>query len=315
MCQTQDRISPHVGSAEWLVQEGNPQTVANIAWACAVLGVHLPTFFSEIDRNAKRFVEEAYPQEIANVVWACATLGVVDDSPQLFEELEQCSEWFVSEGSPQAIANAAWACATLNIQSPKLFSEIDKRSEWLVEKGNPQNVENTLWAFSALNISTTNMHSQVQKLESIHKDRIRKKENPVIARNKRITDLGRKNNWQGILVIHDKEKDGFDHVNYATTMSYLGRIQSVNRNDLAFHAFLEDLAQKLESRGITWVGARGAANIINSLATMELRSPTARRIALFISKEANADWLIHHGISEDIAKTVWACATLGIFWR
>ena len=79
---------------------------------------------------------EGDPQAVANVAWACAKLGF--EAPNLFAEIELRSKWLVETGNPQNVANTAWACATLGFEAPNLFAEIELRSKWLVEEGNPQ---------------------------------------------------------------------------------------------------------------------------------------------------------------------------------
>eukprot|EP00978_Attheya_sp_CCMP212_P000690 scaffold1386_cov55-Attheya_sp.AAC.1 len=72
----------------------------------------------------------------------------------------------------------------------------------------------------------------------------RKGFNPAIPRNKKISELGRNRQWKEMLLIHEKEKEGFDNVNYATMMSQLGRIRFVDRQDPLFRAFLDDLGNQ-----------------------------------------------------------------------
>jgi hypothetical protein len=81
-------------------------------------------------------VENGNPQSVVNTAWACATLRI--NSPEMFEAIEKRAEWLVENGNPQDVANTVWACAKLNVKSPKIFEAIEKRAEWLVEKGNPQ---------------------------------------------------------------------------------------------------------------------------------------------------------------------------------
>jgi hypothetical protein len=38
--------------SQWLVKEGNLQDVANIAWACATLGIQSAKLFSEIEKHS-----------------------------------------------------------------------------------------------------------------------------------------------------------------------------------------------------------------------------------------------------------------------
>ena len=143
------------------VKEGNPQAVANVAWACAKLGFEAPNLFAEIERRSEWLVEEGNPQNVANTAWACATLGF--EAPNLFAEIERRSKWLVEEGNPQDVANTAWACATLGFEAPNLFAEIECRSKWLVEKGNPQNVANTAWACAELGYEAPELFAEIER--------------------------------------------------------------------------------------------------------------------------------------------------------
>ena len=57
------------------MEEGNPQDVANTAWACATLGYEALELFIELDRHADRLIEHANPQEISNTCYAIAVSG------------------------------------------------------------------------------------------------------------------------------------------------------------------------------------------------------------------------------------------------
>jgi hypothetical protein len=148
-------------NAKIMVEEGNPQNVASVAWACVTLGFQSPRLFSEIERRASWLVEEGNPQNIANTAWAFATLGV--QSPTLFSEIDRRAFWLVEEGNPQAVANTAWACATLDFQSPRLFSEIERRASWLAEDGKPQAVANTAWACATLDFQSPKLFSAIER--------------------------------------------------------------------------------------------------------------------------------------------------------
>eukprot|EP00978_Attheya_sp_CCMP212_P020514 scaffold58843_cov28-Attheya_sp.AAC.1 len=56
-----------------------------------------------------------------------------------------------------------------------------------------------------------------------------------------------------MLFIHEKENEGFNHVNYATTMSQLGHNRYVDHQDPFFRAFLDDLGNQVEVRGLRWL--------------------------------------------------------------
>jgi hypothetical protein len=80
----------------------------------------------ELNKNAKWLVEEGDPQHVANSVWACAKLGVA--APMLFDALNKNDKWLV-EGDPQNVANSVWACATLGVAAPMLFNALNKNAK------------------------------------------------------------------------------------------------------------------------------------------------------------------------------------------
>jgi RAP domain len=170
----------------------------------------------------------------------------------------------------------------------------------------------------------------------------------AIARNKKIVELGKKQQWKKMLIMHEQESSQFDTVNYATMMSQLGRIRYFDRRDPLFQQFMDELALKIETDGQEWSG-RDMANIAHSIAKMQLRSHTAKRILSFVSTpdsslqllfqsgtrsvantawafatlrtdaprffsaiEYKSDWLVEEGNPQDVANTAWAFATLGM---
>jgi len=49
--------------------------------------------------------------------------------------------------------------------------------------------------------------------------------------NERLIKPGKTHDWEGILEIHETERNHFSHVNYATTMNQLGKSQSILRKN------------------------------------------------------------------------------------
>ena len=147
--------------AAQFVEEGAPQAVSNVAWACATLDFESPKLFAEIESRSKWLVEEGNPQDVSNVALACAKLGV--EAPELFAKIERQSKWLVEEGNTQDVANTAWAFAKLNVEAPDLFAEIERQSKWLVEKGNPQAVANTAWACATLGFEAPKLFAEIER--------------------------------------------------------------------------------------------------------------------------------------------------------
>ena len=53
-----------------------------------------------------------------------------------------------------------------------------------------------------------------------------------------------------MLSLYQEKSKQYDNVNYATTMSQLGRIRSLNKSDPSFLGFVEDLANLIEEKGL-----------------------------------------------------------------
>jgi hypothetical protein len=121
----------------------------------------------------------------------------------------------------------------------------------------------------------------------------------AIAINKKITELGRNRQWKEMLLIHKKEKESFDGVCYATMMSQLGRIRSVDSRNPNFSAFLDDLGNQVKVRGFRWLGPRGVGNIMNTIGKMNLKNHNTSRI-LFSQLEKHAEWFVQEGNPQDL---------------
>jgi len=134
------------------------QAVANIAWACAALGVQSPSLFRAIDESAESLIKSGEPQHIASMAWACAALNV--PSPNLFLAIEERAEWIVKSGrKSREISDTAFAFAMLGVHSPPLFQAIDGHSPWLVRFGTPQEVADTCRAFSSVGVRPSRLFS------------------------------------------------------------------------------------------------------------------------------------------------------------
>ena len=122
-----------------------------------------------------------------------------------------------------------------------------------------------------------------------------------------------KGEWKEMLDLFAKEKDKFSNVNYATMMSRLSRTRSLLLDDPLYKAFVINLADQMDKRGLQWMGTQGAANIVYSIAKMKPRSTKeTRHVAALISTEENARWMIERGRPQEIANMAWSFAKLGI---
>ena len=82
----------------------------------------------------------------------------------------------------------------------------------------------------------------------------------------------------------NKNKRALTMSTMLTLMSQLGRIQSLDRSDPRFLAFLQALATMIEERGLPWIQTRSASNIIHAIGKMQLRNPSTKSILEWISK-------------------------------
>ena len=136
-------------------------------------------------------------------------------------------------------------------------------------------------------------------------------QNPNIAINKRLVALGKKGQWEELLIYAEQERRIFNNVNCATLMSQLGRIRSLDRSDLRFRDFLQGLAKTVEEQGLPWIQARQAATIVHAIGKMKLRNPSTRKILEWISEPAIAARFVQEGTPQAVANVAWACAKLG----
>jgi len=125
-----------------------------------------------------------------------------------------------------------------------------------------------------------------------------------------MTELGRQKDWNGLLELIIEEQINLNNVNYATTMSQLGRISSFDKSDPRFLSFLNVLTLVLEKRGLSWMGVRETANIVHAIAKMGLQNQSTRHIFDWVSQPEVATQLVNEGNPQAVANTAWAFATL-----
>lgn len=106
--QSQSLLEPTCQRVLLLLQEYNPQQVANSLWGTAKLGVR----HAAVERLCQRVLElmsQFDAQKLANSIWGLANLQV-SHTPLLREASRHCQR---HELSAQHCANVAWACAHL----------------------------------------------------------------------------------------------------------------------------------------------------------------------------------------------------------
>jgi hypothetical protein len=58
----------------------------------------------------------------------------------------------------------------------------------------------------------------------VSKSALRTNKSVAVARNKQILALGRNRKWREIISLYQEESAHYNNINYATTMSQLGKI-------------------------------------------------------------------------------------------
>jgi hypothetical protein len=314
--------------AEWLVEGGMPQTIANTAWAFATLNTAAPLLFKKIEERAAFLVENGNLQDIATTTWAFATLNT--PAPILFKKIEERASFLVENGKPKEIANIALAFAKLNTPAPILFKKIEERASFLVKKGNGQTIGMLGSAFSLLNYDvpaqfaaflsrpghySKNVSEEASNLTNSGALSPKQLKAVNIDINQRLNDAG--DDWRGILSVYTAESARFNHMNWSATLSKLGRIMGRDAASMksvklsfAYRDLIHNLSRamvaspKLEKFG----DARAVSNIVHALAKMQATGDDVNFIMQAV--EANAEWLVGNQNTQEIANTAWAFAKL-----
>ena len=144
--------------AEDIMRRGTPeslsnpqrlaQSVANISWAMARIGVRSPGVFEAISKRADWLVDNGSPQAINNIIWAFATSKVI--GRRMFTAVEERACYLVDNALvAQDVSGLAWAFGKMQCEAPALCVAVDWRSD-LVVKGGTQEIANTAFAFAKL---------------------------------------------------------------------------------------------------------------------------------------------------------------------
>lgn len=134
--------------------------------------------------------------------------------------------------------------------------------------------------------------------------------------NKMILECG--TDWSTILDLVQAKGESFNNVNHATVMIRLRKARHmVNKSDPRFVAYLERLADLLESQGLDWIQTRPCSNILHAIATMGLhqRNVNAQRVLQWISTPDTVVSFVHRAKPDEIALVVWAFAKFGVVAR
>ena len=144
-----------------IVECGNPQNIANTAWAVATMRIETPQLFDAIDKDPACVIADGTAQTIANTAWAFATLGI--ECPNLFKAIDKDPACVIADGTAQAIANTAWAFATLKADGTTFFLAVDESAIRLVKQGTTQNIANTAWAFASQGMQAPSLCLQIEE--------------------------------------------------------------------------------------------------------------------------------------------------------
>jgi hypothetical protein len=125
----------------------------------------------------------------------------------------------------------------------------------------------------------------------------------------KIVTYGMKGNWMAILILFQKEGKNFDNINFATAISQLAKIRSLEKQDTLFLQFLEAMEANLQDPD---EDPKCYANVAHGLAKLNLRDNDITGRVFYRLADANvAKRFVDKGNAQHIANTAWACATLG----
>jgi hypothetical protein len=141
--------------------------------------------------------------------------------------------------------------------------------------------------------------------------------------NQRIASQG--SDWLGILSIYSAEHDTFSDVNWATTMSKLGRVAGRDRTQMkrsdGYRAFVRDLSLKMTASPdlrhfALSGGVQAISNIMHAFAKLKVPTKDKNIAAVLSTVDSNSKWIVEaaveKGYTQAISNTAWAFATLDV---
>jgi len=164
-----DKVATGVTS-ERICSTGNPQAIANTAWAFAKIGMKAPYFFAHAmsSRNVERLTKVGNAQAISNTLWAMARLG--HSGPGIcraIEDREVASKIIASERS-QNVASVLWALSKFHYECPVFVRCVCENIEEIAHRGSVQGLSNIAYAFADLGYFEDAIFDEVSK----HADRV-----------------------------------------------------------------------------------------------------------------------------------------------
>jgi hypothetical protein len=293
---------------------GDVQAVSNIMHAFAVLKVPsaaIAEVLSTVNNNSTWLVESGETKAIACTAWAVAKLNF--PAPTLFEKIDEHASSFVDTGDAEIVANMAWAFTAVNIPAPSLFRKIDERLTFFEKNGNPVEIGKypSLDAENTPTLVAENGPSLVATPTLLSESSGARKSSPREI-NERILALGSFSNWRDILSVYSAEHEAFNDVNWATTISKLGRVGGKDRTSMKhseeYAAFIRDLSLKMTAspKLRNFGGVRQVSTIVHALAKLEVPSEDMAEVLSTVN--SNSKWLVENGEPQAIANMAWAFA-------
>ena len=132
-----------------------------------------------------------------------------------------------------------------------------------------------------------------------------------IGLNKQIME--RERDWKELLTFAETEGGNWNGMNYATTVSKLGRFKGKElramRRDARYPKMIKSLERVMTSSPLSEFGegARHVANVMHALA--KLKQPNK---AIMSKVNEEAEWMVKAGEPQHIANTAWAFATMDV---
>jgi len=131
--------------------EFNPQELMNMSWAFATLSVFNRTLMEAISAAAIRKIGEFNPHDLSGLAWSFSIMGY--RNVPLMAALSAAAITRITEFKPQDLANMAWSFANLGFQDEPLLTAISAAAIASMSDFRPQDLGNTFWAFAKLEIA------------------------------------------------------------------------------------------------------------------------------------------------------------------
>lgn len=143
-----------------------------------------------------------------------------------------------------------------------------------------------------------------------------------IQLNRRIIKCGKNEDWSGILEIYDQTGNKkFNYVNYATSLSHLGRLAALmDYEDERLEKLIQDIALQLEQppppKTVPWWEVREISNVFHALSKFPLdfyqTSNGAKRLTNIVLTNDRIKTLMASQNIQSIANIAYTCGVLNV---